>query len=511
MGRRQLWSAIPDHLEDGRLRLGIRLGRRRRRIGPGDRETSDASVVREHVHHTPLGEIAGRERRNLSHRRADVERRGQHRRGLGDELDLPLAIPCFLGGHGLGGSKLLRLGLSRFPLTDVLEVPLDAERPARLVQHGDRLLPHPDDAPVARDHAVAQADGLRCIHRVPTGDDLVSVVLVDELDGKVWIREPFVGGVADEPVDLRTDERRLPVALERANVGDDRQVLPERSVRRLGVAKRAGEPACLVDVPRDDDRFGRLPARNRRDRCGKDVAVLRPLLDDLVQPLALARGVDDPARLGLAEQVGERTAHDLVGLVPIERFRAGAPRGDDAVAVDAQDGVGRGVPDPSEPALGESLVSRPLPPLDRQPSDRRAGDEEHGKREQPGTGLVRDEQVIQQPAENGCGERNGEEENPRPSQVRGTLSGLEFAAHESEARRVGCFLGHTANPSLFCPSQWRAANPSLEPGPLGPPAQLFRVSRNSRGEKMGARSRKASRWPSPETSGTFSRAASASR
>ena len=331
---------------------------------------------------------------------------------------------------GLRGSKLLRLVLRRLPLADVEQIPLDAERPARLVQHRDGLLPHPDDTPVAREHAVAQADGLRRVHGVPLGEDLVPVVRVDEPGEEAGISEPLVGGVADEPVDLRADERRLP-ALEGPDVGDERQVLPERAVGRLGVAKLAREPSHLADVSGDDDRLGRVRDRDRRDRGGEDVAFTAPLLPDLVQPLAFADGFGDTVRLVIPEQVGEWAADDLVGFVAVQLLGAGAPARDDAVGVDAQDRVGRGGLDCVQPALGESLVSRPLTPADRQPSDRGAGDEPEGKRDQPGAGLVRDEEVVQQPANSGCGDRNGEHDDPRPSQVRGALSGLRDAAHKS--------------------------------------------------------------------------------
>ena len=302
------------------------------------------------------------------------------------------------------------------------------ERPARLVQHRDGLLPHPDDAPVASEHAVAQADGLRRVHGVPLGEDLVPVVRVDEPGEEAGISEPLVGGVADEPVDLRADERRL-AALEGPDVGDERQVLPERAVSRLGVAKVAREPSHLAHVSGDDDRLGRVRARDRRDCGGEDVAFTAPLLAYLVQPLAFADGFGDTVRLAIPEQVGEWAADDLVGLVAVQRLRAGAPARDDAVGIDAQDRVGRGGADCVQPALGQALVSRPLAPADRQPSDRGAGEEPDGKREQPGAGLVRDEEVVQQPAHSGCGDRNGEHEDPGPSQVRGALSGLRDEAH----------------------------------------------------------------------------------
>jgi len=418
----ELRPAILDHLADGRFRFGVRLGRRRRGIAAGHCVPGEAAVVREHVHDAPLGEGAGRKHCNLSHRRADVERGGQHRRGLGDELDLSLTVSRFLGGHGLGGSKLLRLVLRRLPLADVEQVALDGERPARLVQHSDGLLPHPDDAPVAREHAVAQADGLRSVHSVPLGEDLVPVVRVDEPGEEAGIREQLVGGVADEPVDLRADERRLP-ALERPDIRDDRQVLPERAVGRLGVAKIAGEPFYSADVSRDDDRLGRVRARDCRERGGEDVAITAPLLPDLVQPLPFADRFGDAVGLVITEQVCEWTADDLVRFVAVQRLSTGAPVRDDTVGVDAEDRVGRGGRDSVQPALGELLVARPLAPADRQPSDRGAGDEPDGKREQPGAGLVCDEEVVQQPANGGCGDRNGEHDDPRPSQVRGRFLG----------------------------------------------------------------------------------------
>ena len=210
-----------DDFADGRFRFGFRLGRRRRRIATGHCIPGEAPVVREHVHDAPLGKGARRKDRNLSHCRVDVERGGQHGRGLGDELDLPLAVSSFLGGHGLRGSKLLRLLLRRLPLADVEQIPLDGERPARLVQHRDGLFTHPDKAPVARKHAVPQAEGLRRVHGVPQGENLIPVVRVDEPGEEAGIREPLVGGVAEKPVDLRADERRLP-ALEGPDVGDDR-------------------------------------------------------------------------------------------------------------------------------------------------------------------------------------------------------------------------------------------------------------------------------------------------
>ena len=78
---------------------------------------------------------------------------------------------------------------------------------------------------------------------------------MDEPGKETGISEPLVGGVADEPVDLRADERRL-TALEGPGVGDERQVLPERAVGCLGVAELAGEPSHFADVSHDDDRLG---------------------------------------------------------------------------------------------------------------------------------------------------------------------------------------------------------------------------------------------------------------
>src|SRR5829696_3813806 len=206
----------------------------------------------------------------------------------------------------------------------VEQIPLDRERPARLVQDRDGLFPHPDDAPVAREHAVAQAGGLRRVHGVPLGEDLVPVVRVDEPGEEAGIREPLVGGIADQPVDLGADEGHL-AALEGPDVGDDRQVLPQRAVGRPGVAKLAGEPSNLPDVSGDDDRLGRVRARDRRDRGSEEVAFTAPLLAYLVQPLAFADGFGDTVRLLFPEQVGDWAADDLVGLIAVQRLGARAP------------------------------------------------------------------------------------------------------------------------------------------------------------------------------------------
>ena len=68
---------------------------------------------------------------------------------------------------------------------------------------------------------------------------------MNEAEEELGILEPFVGAVADEPVELRADERRRPFTTERPHIGDERQVLRERTVFRLGVAQLEPKPPHL--------------------------------------------------------------------------------------------------------------------------------------------------------------------------------------------------------------------------------------------------------------------------
>ena len=226
MGRRELRPAIPDHLADGGVRLGSRLDRRRRGIATATayRVRLPSSASTSTTHHSARARVASTATSPTVELTSSEEARTDAASATNSIFRWRSRASSAVTASAVRSS--FRLVLCSLPLADVEQIPLDRGRPARLVQHRDGLLPHRDDTPVASEHAVAQADGLRRVDGVPLGEDLVAVVRVDEPGEEAGISEPLVGGVADEPVDLRADERGL-AALEGPDVGDERQVLPE--------------------------------------------------------------------------------------------------------------------------------------------------------------------------------------------------------------------------------------------------------------------------------------------
>ncbi len=84
--------------------------------------------------------------------------------------------------------------------------------------------------------------------------DAVPVVRMEDLHEELGIACPLLDRVAEQGLDLRT---RVDVGAERVDridVGDERQLLDERSIARLGFLKPLLHPFARVDVlDRGDD------------------------------------------------------------------------------------------------------------------------------------------------------------------------------------------------------------------------------------------------------------------
>jgi hypothetical protein len=161
-----------------------------------------------------------------------------------------------------------------------------------------------------------------------------------------------------------------------------------------------------------------------------------PLLHDLVGESFSAR-----ERLGLDEEVGERATDDLAARISVERFSAGAPRCDRALAVDAQDRLGGGFLDALEPALCESMRSSLVQQSQRQPPGGCSRDKPERNCDQRSKPVFCDEKEGQQPADGRCGERDDEKASWRLNAVQVILLRRTCGGSQSEARPAAGLLG----------------------------------------------------------------------
>ena len=150
--------------------------------------------------------------------------------------------------RGLDDSGQPRSGLLRqLALGDVDEEALHPEGCAPLVSHEDRLVEDPDDSPVRRDVAVLGAEGLaRPAQAIGVGEDAFDVVVMDGVVHEARVLDPLRGRVAEKRLDLRAHVDVPHRCVRGADVGHERQVLDERAIAKLRLAKRRlGPPALL--------------------------------------------------------------------------------------------------------------------------------------------------------------------------------------------------------------------------------------------------------------------------
>ena len=133
--------------------------------------------------------------------------------------------------------------------------PLPHMGPSRVVADEGCLVAHPDHEPVARHEPVFHLERIAAPARfVPGSDHAVEVVGVDERPPRGRVREPFLGGAAQEVDDLRADvvlgrvEREVRVA---DRVRHGREAFDQRPVLRLGRLARLLDGAALGDVDHD--------------------------------------------------------------------------------------------------------------------------------------------------------------------------------------------------------------------------------------------------------------------
>ena len=331
-----------------------------------------------------------------------VEGRRQHRRGGGDEVHLPLPVVGISRGRGLRGAQRFAVLVGRLPIGDVEERALDAQRPAASVGHDRCLVPHPDRSAVAGDEPVLERAGRRALAsgREPL-DHAVAVVGMDEPREEPGVGEPLLGRVPEQAVDLRADERRRPVRVRGADVRDDGQVRRERAVLRFDLAEAFADPADLARVVRDEQGLAAVAHGDGRDGDHELRAVAAPV-HGLLRGERLALLDRGEKALGLVlvdEQVGKRTADDLVLRVAVHRGRARAPAGDRALGIERHDGLGSDVAHGRERASGAVPLPRGRPRAVGEPADETGRGEPCGQRDQRLERLVGDEEEVQPPAD----------------------------------------------------------------------------------------------------------------
>ncbi len=159
---------------------------------------------------------------------------------------------CRFGEHArdtlLGGESLLGL----LALGHVEQVALREERPVVPVGDDEALVLYPDDAPVAADQAVLGAKRLGGpVAVLDEREDSLAIFGMEELHEHLRIVDPLLGRIPEQRVDLRAREEAAGGRRECVDVGDERQLLDERLVFRLGVTEldrgrpaSTGEAAC---------------------------------------------------------------------------------------------------------------------------------------------------------------------------------------------------------------------------------------------------------------------------
>ena len=350
-------------------------------------EPSRRAVVVDQVDHAPVRQIAHGELGDPPERRLVVRRGGKDLARAREDVELPLAVESLGRGGALGGEQALPLLAGVPALAHVEQVALDVERPAVVVAHRHRFVVHPNDPAVSREHPVlaAQRSGARGRGR-DLGRDALAVVLVHELEEQVGLGEPFVGRIAEDHTDLRTDVQRRLALAQRVQVGDRRQMLGEGPVFRFALPLAGFGPLGLSDVAGDDHGARRLAGGVRDRRHGhrdRELDPVRAGMDDAgnVEALADLRGDGGAHRLlgeGVGRQERDRLADRRVGRVAVDRFGTCVPAHDRPVEVDADDRLGGGVPYRRELAGDDALLERRAAPGHRQPAGK-AADGEPGR------------------------------------------------------------------------------------------------------------------------------------
>ena len=150
---------------------------------------------------------------------------------------------------------VLRLALAR----DVEEVALEVERPSVLVHHDDALVAEMDDAPVARDEPVLEAERLVRLVRVHVrGEHAVAILRVEEAREELRFGRPVLDAVAQDRLDLPAREDVGADRVDLVEIDDEGELLDQRAVAPDGLVRRQ------VVVARAERKRGRRhTSRNR--------------------------------------------------------------------------------------------------------------------------------------------------------------------------------------------------------------------------------------------------------
>ena len=137
----------------------------------------------------------------------------------------------------LHAQLFLQLPLGR----DVEEVTLQVQRFAVVVQHDDAFVPDVDDATVAPEQAILDAQRLVGLVGPPvSGENTLAIVRVQRADKEVRIVAPLVDRVAEERLDLLTGEDVGARLVEGVDIDDERQLFDQRAIAPLDLTSVAG-------------------------------------------------------------------------------------------------------------------------------------------------------------------------------------------------------------------------------------------------------------------------------
>ena len=141
---------------------------------------------------------------------------------------------------------LLGLALAR----DVEEVALEVERLALVVEHDDALVAEVDDAPVAGDEAVLEAERLVRLVRVHVGGEHALAVLgVEQPAEQLRIRGPLVDAVTEHRLDLAAREDVRADRVQLVDVDDERELLDQGAIAAADLVR--GQVFVVVLAKRD--------------------------------------------------------------------------------------------------------------------------------------------------------------------------------------------------------------------------------------------------------------------
>ncbi len=141
---------------------------------------------------------------------------------------------------------VLRLALA----SDVEEVALEVERLPVVVEDDDALVAQVDDASVAGDEPVLEAERLvRLVRLHVRGEHALAVFRVEQPGEQLGIGRPFLDAVAEDRLDLAAREDVRADRVERVDVDDERELLDQRAIAADDLV--CGQVVVIVLAERD--------------------------------------------------------------------------------------------------------------------------------------------------------------------------------------------------------------------------------------------------------------------